>query len=131
MWTRIALAAALLAIPALANADAGVQRCPDGVRILVSKDVGDERWSMMYDPRDHSVMGNVFFASGGPPAFVFCERTHSDGHPDPRREMMIFACYGADRCEAEPCDVGEWHFLDDVTLPGEFFMAPPATHGMM
>lgn len=130
---RTLMIAMLLLVPALALAQSGgsgVQLCPDGERVLVSKDVGDERWSMMYDLRDHSVMGNVFFASGGPPAFVWCERTASDGNPDARHEMMTFSCYGADTCEAEPCAVGDWHAIGDVTLPGEFFMAPMGP-GMM
>lgn len=37
---------------------------------------------------------------------------------------MTFACYGADPCPVEPCGSEEWTFIDDVTLPGAFFMPP-------
>ena len=131
MLKRIMMTALLLMVPALVHADSGVQMCPDGERVLISKDVGDERWAMMYDLNDYSVMGNVFRGSGEPPAFVWCERIETDGHPDPRHEMMTFSCYGADSCPEEPCEVGEWHHLDDVTLPGSFFMAPRHGSGMM
>jgi hypothetical protein len=70
--------AVLLAIPGLAHAKAGVQMCPGGQQTLVSKDVGDERWAIMYDIESHVAMGNVFFTSGGPPAFVWCQRTGTD-----------------------------------------------------
>jgi hypothetical protein len=93
MLRRIVMVVILLGTPALAHAKTGVQMCPDGQRVLVSKDVGNERWAMMYDTQSH------------------------------------ISCSGADSCPAEPCDSTDWHFISDVTLPGEFFMAPAAMGG--
>ena len=131
MLTRLVVVVGLLlAVPGWAHARAGVQTCPDGQRVLVSKDVGAERWAIMYDMGTHDVMGNVFFTSGEPPAFVWCERTATDGNPNVRNMMMTFACYGADACATEPCDQRDWHFISDVTLPGDFFMPPMGDPGM-
>ena len=115
---------AMLVLPALAQAMSGMQMARDGHRVMINKDVGDERWSMMYDGDDHTVMGNVYFPSGGPPAFVWCMETADDGNPDRRHAAMTFACWGSSPCPAEPCGVEEWTFIDDVTLPGGFFMPP-------
>lgn len=65
------LVAAMLALPTVSHAMSGMQMARDGHRVMISKDVGDERWSMMYDSDDHTVMGNVYFPSGRPPAFVW------------------------------------------------------------
>src|SRR5262245_1237489 len=50
----------------------GVQISPDGKRVLISKDVGDERWAITLND-DNTVTGNVFPQDGGPPQFVWCE----------------------------------------------------------
>jgi len=116
--------AAILILPALAQAMSGMQMALDGHRVMISKDVGDERWAIIYDMDDHTAMGNVFFPSGGPPAFVWCMQTGDDGNSDPRQVRMMFACYGADRCSVDPCSSDEWRFIRDVSLPGGFFMPP-------
>lgn len=122
------LIAGMLVLPALSHAMSGMQMARDGHRVMISKDVGDERWAIIYDMDDHTAMGNVFFQSGGPPAFVWCMETGDDGNPDRRHAEMRFACYGADPCSVEPCSSEEWRFIDDVMLPGGFFM-PPQTSG--
>jgi hypothetical protein len=114
----------MLIPPALSHAMSGMQMARDGHRIMINKDVGDERWSMMYDTDDHTVIGNVYFPSGGAPAFVWCMETGDDGNPDRRHAAMTFACYGADACAVEPCSSEDWTFINDVTLPGGFFMPP-------
>jgi hypothetical protein len=114
----------ILMLAPCAHAMSGMQMARDGHRVMVSKNVGDERWAIIYDSDDHTAMGNVFFPSGGPPAFVWCMETGDDGNPDRRAMQMAFACYGADPCPAEPCSSEDWHFIDDVMLPGGFFMAP-------
>src|SRR6185295_6189555 len=52
----------------------GIQITPDELRILISKDVADERWAITRNLDDLTVTGNVFFPEGGPPLFVFCEQ---------------------------------------------------------
>ncbi len=132
MFRALALVAAMFALPALSHAMSGMQMARDGHRVMISKDVGGERWSIMYDSDDHTVMGNVYFPSGGPPAFVWCMETGDDGDADHRHANMTFACFGADPCAVEPCSSDEWTFIDDVTLPGGFFMPPQGSPpGMM
>ena len=120
---------AMLVVPALAHAMSGMQMARDGHRVMISKDVGDERWAIIYDMDDHTAMGNVFFPSGRPPAFVWCMETGDDGNPDPRQMQMTFACYGADSCPSDPCSSEEWTFIHDVMLPGGFFMPPQMMSG--
>ncbi len=91
----------------------GIQRTPDGERVLVSKDVGPDRWAITLNG-DGTVTGNVFRGGGGAPAFLAC---------DPLEAANSFACFGADACNSAPCD-GLFSFIDDVTLPAEFFEVP-------
>lgn len=47
----------MLVLPALSHAMSGMQMARDGHRVMINKDVGNERWSMMYDSDDHTVIG--------------------------------------------------------------------------
>ena len=96
----------------------GVQLAPDGKQTLISKDVGSERWAIALNAEDGSVLGNVFFADGGAPRFVSCERTGTavDG--------ATYRCFGADRCALGPCAAEDWVLIADVTLPESFFLPP-------
>lgn len=120
----LAFAAIMLMTPATIQAMSGMQMSRDGRQVMVNKDVGDERWVIMFDPDNHTAMGNVFFPSGGAPAFVWCAETGDDGNPNLRQSHMMFACYGAGTCTTDPCDSNQWSFIDQVTLPGSFFMPP-------
>ena len=95
------------------GADRGIQRTPDGERVLVSKDVGADRWAISRN-EDGTVTGNVFRAGGGEPAFLAC---------DPTGAANTFTCSGADACNSQPCgDLFE--FIAEITLQDEFFAAP-------
>src|SRR5690242_9813869 len=118
MRRRSSLAAALygavLAVVAVltgpgrqASAQSGVQTTPDGKHVLVSKDVGAERWAISLTPADGTVTGNVFAPGGGPPQFVWCQQR--EPAPDPAGELS-FSCFGADACVASPCVASSWRF---------------------
>jgi hypothetical protein len=107
---------------AYAQAAAGTRTTPDGKRILISKDVGGERWAITVDLVDGTVTGNVFSPNGGAPQFVWCERVGDDGSLDPDAGMIRYACRGSDRCEASPCLASAWVDLGQVELPGSFFL---------
>ena len=119
-------AAVALLLTALASAPAaaqsGVQRTPDGKRTLVSKDVGDQRWAISYDPQDGTVTGNVFFPNGGAATFVWCERADDQGGAGGGE--IALSCYGADPCIASPCTAEQWSFIADISLPVAFFEPP-------
>jgi len=117
-----ALAALLAAAPA--RAFNGLQIAPDGSGVLVSRDVGDERWSIVQDASDGSLTGNVYFADGSPPAFVFCSLTSAVDDPDPALAQYTYDCWGASTC-VPPDTCPEWAFLSSVTLGGTFFEPPP------
>ncbi|HEY8517686.1 MAG TPA: S8 family serine peptidase [Candidatus Binatia bacterium] len=119
---RIDILAALEALP-IGN-PSGLQITPDQARTLISKDVGNERWAISYNPEDQTITGNVFDASGGPPKFVWCERTGDDGNPDPYDVQIDFACSGADACTGSSCPVDDWTFIGEVPLPGSFLLPP-------
>jgi len=116
----------VLATSAPAAAQSGVQLTPDGKQTLVSKDVGDQRWAISYDPLDGTVTGNVFFPNGGAASFVWCER--ADGQGAVTEGEIAFSCYGADPCTASPCTAEQWQFIASVSLPATFF-EPPSSGG--
>jgi hypothetical protein len=81
--------AAVVALPAVGAAqNRGVQFTPDGKRVLVNKDVGNERWAITLN-ENGSATGNVFRSDGGPPAFIFCA---------PGATANAFQCFGAGAC---------------------------------
>ena len=87
----VAAAALTLTVPRLsAAASTGVQWTPDGLRLLVSKDVGNERWAITLN-ENGSATGNVFRSDGGDPAFVWCQETGRNGSD------VSYSCSGADR----------------------------------
>lgn len=123
---RIQIRAALDAIPG-APRGSGLQLSPDGKRVLISKDVGSERWAITENVADGSVTGNVFRADGGAPSFVSCVRLRDDGNPNPLEVQITFGCSGADACADAACPPSTWTSLGEVTLPGAFF--EPSTAG--
>ena len=64
--------------PVRAQPAAGTRTTPDGKQVLISKDVGSERWAISMNLDDGTVTGNVF-RPGAEPSFVWCERTGDDG----------------------------------------------------
>jgi len=114
-------AAFLLATAAAAQTGAGTRTTPDGKRILVSKDVGDERWAIAVDLTDGTATGNVY-RPGADPSFVWCQRTGDDGSLDPVAGEIRYACRGADACAASPCDASAWTDLGAVALPASFLL---------
>jgi subtilisin family serine protease len=120
---RILIYDALLQLPEPGQ-PSGVQITPDGARTLISKDVGDERWAITYNPDDDTVTGNVFSPGGGDPQFVWCERTGDNGDPDPYTVQIDFRCSGAGACDSPSCPTGEWSLIAQVTLPGSFLLPP-------
>ncbi len=107
--------------PALAQGAAGTRTTPDGKQVLISKDVGSERWAISMNLEDGTVTGNVF-RPGAEPSFVWCERKGDDGSLDPVNGEIRYSCRGASPCDSSPCDTSEWSALGDVSLPGSFFL---------
>ena len=118
----VACVAALLLFPrsAAAQRQSGIQVDPSGFYILVSKDVGQERWSIVYDMVGLTVLGNVFPQDGSSPKFVSCVVLNESPSGD-----LTLDCAGADACTASPCDDRKWTELGVVNLSGSFF-APPS-----
>lgn len=106
-------------------AEAGTRSTPDGHQVLISKDVGGERWAMNLDLNSGTLTGNVFFPDGSPPKFVWCERTGTDGSLDPVSGEIRYRCKGGETCAQAPCADSGWSDLGEVSLPGSFFL--PAT----
>jgi len=96
------------------GAQRGIQSTPDAARLLVQKDVGDERWSISLNLDDGTATGNVFRADGGEPAFVACEPTGT---------ANAFVCAGADKCLGTPC-TQPFSPIAEVELPAAFFTLP-------
>jgi outer membrane protein assembly factor BamB len=106
--------AASMASPAGIPSGSGLQITPDELRVLVSKDVGAERWAITRNLSDGSVTGNVFFPDGGDPKFLWCQQLdEADG-------ILTYRCFGADRCDGE-CTPDSWTEIAVVELPESFF----------
>lgn len=114
----VALGLAFLApVEALAARGSGIAEAKDGDYIMVSKDVGGQRWAMTYDYFNGVVLGNVYSNDGGAPQFVACDVTAEDENGD-----LTLACEGNDACTTSPCP--DWVSLGTVNLPGSFFALP-------
>jgi len=125
---RIALAlslgAAMLVASAAAAQDRGIQTTPDAKLMLVSKDVGGERWSIALNLADGTAIGNVFPASGGAPSFVWCSAASVQLAANPVDTQYTLDCYGASACSQLPCAASGWAFINTVTLAGSLFFQP-------
>lgn len=86
----VAVAILMVATRAEAQRQSGIQRTPDGQRVLVSKDVGGQRYAITLNTADGSVTGNVFSTDGSPPKFISCVQTG----------LRAFSCRVADTCDA-------------------------------
>jgi hypothetical protein len=119
----LVLGVALLAMPGNARAQrqSGIQLGYDDFTIMVSKDIGGDRWAISYDDFNGIVQGNVFPQDGGPPQFVWCEDTLEGDD-----ENLIFDCYSAVPCTAGPCgiDGDAWSFIATVPLAASFLALP-------
>lgn len=102
----------------VAGRSSGVQPSLDGKRVLISKDVGDQRWVIVWNEDDGTLTGNVFFPGGGEPAFVWCLARGREGG------QIQFTCHGADRCEAPPCERDAWTEIANTVLPVSFLEPP-------
>ncbi len=117
--------ALLLCAPLAHAADSGVALLPDDSGILVSKDIGGERWAIHADlTSDHSLQltGNVFRGAGSEPAFVICLPFQVDGSTDDIANAIFhYTCSGTGTCRIGNCP--DWVVIaSDVTLPGSFFL---------
>lgn len=94
----------------------GIQITPDGERVLINKDVGDQRWSIMRDLGTSTVIGNIFELDGGDPQFLFCEQLNETD------DSVQLRCASAASCSDTACP--EFEFIADVDLPKSFFAVP-------
>jgi hypothetical protein len=125
---RIVTTAVVLTAAAIAEAaPTGVQWTPDGLRNLVNKDVGAERWAITWNLADVSTTGNVFFTDDRSPAFVWCEKTGHDYVPSAAELDLEFRCFGADAAFGG-FHFSDWTLIDDhVVLPASFFIPAAET----
>jgi hypothetical protein len=103
---------------AAADRQSGVQMSQSGFYVLVSKDVGSDRWAITAD-LDGDVVGNVFPQNGGPPQFVDC--TVNDD--DTTDTDYAFDCAVASAC-GDTCTDADWQSVGEVML-AKSFLTPP------
>lgn len=70
--TTMMAAVLVLAAQAASARESGIQRTPDNARVLVSKDVGGQRYAITLNVADGTVTGNVFATDGSAPQFISC-----------------------------------------------------------
>jgi len=110
-------------LPARAQPAAGTRTTPDGKQVLISKDVGNERWAITYNLDDKTVTGNVFPISGGAPTFLTCDITRVEQAPNPVDAQYYLSCRASGPCATAPCDPGAWSAASDVgPIPGSFLL---------
>lgn len=107
--------------------ESGVRPTLDGGRVLVNKDVDDDRWAITWNLREATVTGNVFSGRGGEPDFLWCEELDppADGPDD-----LVLSCFipgdGAPEPQPEPelplHRPAEWvgRLLCGTKYPGSF-----------
>lgn len=134
-WSRVAgVAAALVAglllgraTPAYAQRSSAIQLGPESNRYFISKDVNDERWSIIYNLDDATVTGNVFPVGDGAPTFISCDVTEirpaPGPNPNPADADYFLTCRFAGGCEFAPC-VNQWSDPPQPVGPikGEFML---------
>lgn len=110
------LAATILGVclPALSLAQTPTTLSPTAQHILVSKEIGTERWAIVQDLSTGTLLGNVTGASGGATRFLWCETLAASN------TELRFLCSGATDCEAPDC-TRTWHLLPQVSVPISFF----------
>ncbi len=91
-----------------------VHTTPDGSRILVIKDVGIDRWTILRGLDDETITGTVT-PPRGDPTFVHCEMAEK------RVEALVLDCVVADACLSSPCRETAWESVGRVELPPSFF----------
>ncbi len=96
----------------------GVQLVPSGRSILVSKDVGGERWAIGRRELDLSVTGNVYAGPSAAPTFLRCDAVGGDPN--------VLDCFASPPCSGLGTDCESlWQFVARVTdLPTDFFQLP-------
>ena len=87
---------------------------PDRRRILVSKDVGGERWAISRRLSDGTVTGNVFVQGQSSPNFLYCEQIGETG------DAWSYRCLGTGACGVADC-ASDWREIARPTLPKSFF----------
>jgi hypothetical protein len=108
---------ALLAAQAADAQNRGIQLSHNQIRVLVNKDVGDERWAIALNSTGGgTVLGNVFRPGGGEPVFLFCEPTVAPN---------TYTCAAAGPCDTTTC-IEQYEDLGVVILPADFFLLPGA-----
>lgn len=124
-YTIVAAVVMVISGSAAAAAPTGVQWTPDGLQILVNKDVNDERWSITWNLADVSATGNVFFADDRVPAFIWCEKRDSAFAAG---ELTLqYRCSGSDAASGG-FNFADWTVISDsVFLPVSFFIPPADT----
>lgn len=116
---RIFVLTLALLLPSVTWSQSPTTVSADSRVIMVSKDVGGQRWAITRDLRALTVTGNVFSPEGGPAQFVWCAQR------DETSQQISFTCYGASPCGQVSC-ADTWSFIANVDLPSSFFAAGAA-----
>jgi hypothetical protein len=138
----VLVATALVATAAPSRAQespTAVTMTPDGLHLLVNKQLADERWSISMNlASDHitvvDVAGEVFGSADETDAsFVHCSvRPDSTGSLDVPSSIFRLTCKGSGGCagRALDCARGSWQRItDDVSIPASFFLPPDGIDG--
>mgnify|MGYP000855451849 CR=1 FL=1 len=115
-WLALVVVCPTFALTAAA-AEPAATLTPDQSTLLVSRDIGGLRWTILQDLETGAVTGNVYDLGGGEPRFVWCA---IGAVPEPN---ISFSCSGATSCETEDCSQ-DWQALDGaVEVPMSSFRA--------
>lgn len=106
---------AALAAPASAQRQSSVQ-CPDVGTVLISKDVGQDRWAISYRPSSGVTTGNVYTADGGA-VFLKCDRRGIE------QGQVILSCSTGAGCSDTECPAFE-PIGGEIPIACSFFTAP-------
>lgn len=122
-YTIVALALLLAVSVTSAHAADGAMMTPDELAILLSSNVGADRWSIalsLSQATPFLITGSVF---SGPsdPNFIYCPLIDVAGSAnDIRHAQFTWRCFESPACRPGSCP--GWRFGPQVTLPGSWFL---------
>ena len=122
----LSLLASVMAVPSATLAqgrDSGIQCGPsvlDPAKVIINKDLGDERYAITFDLTTSEAIGNVY-AGDGSVTVLMCQASDPGAWVN-GEDPIAFDCLGADGCTEDGCP--PYNDAGAPSIARSFFEAP-------